>query len=147
MRRAPSPIEPDVDGSCPLSFGRLVVPVLKSTCKSCHDKQGTGPNFGHSPTSVIDANKKTNSGNKKSGALYLEFKGKVHYFDASGDASGPKWSDRTLACSFVARAPKPEANKKLFDHLQDNLARGNLTEEEFHRMTLWMDCNALEQSC
>ncbi len=43
LRRPPSKIRPDVDGSCPLTFARLVRPVLERTCVPCHVKEGEGP--------------------------------------------------------------------------------------------------------
>ena len=38
FRRAPSEIEPEVEGSDPLSFARLVQPVLERRCVGCHQK-------------------------------------------------------------------------------------------------------------
>ncbi len=40
MRRAPSKLVPNLkDGSCPLTYARLVTPVLNSKCYPCHDKK------------------------------------------------------------------------------------------------------------
>lgn len=41
--RPPSKIQQEVDGSCPLTFARLVRPVLERTCVPCHLKGGEGP--------------------------------------------------------------------------------------------------------
>ncbi len=62
LRRAPSKLVPNLeDGSCPLTFARLVEPLLKSKCNPCHEKKkeprpdlkkyqfffhGTGGHFG-----------------------------------------------------------------------------------------------------
>ena len=38
LRRAPSRIKPDVDGSNPFSYPRLVQPVLEKHCVKCHEE-------------------------------------------------------------------------------------------------------------
>ena len=39
LRRAPSEIVPEAEGSKPLSFPRLVQPVLDRNCVACHEKE------------------------------------------------------------------------------------------------------------
>jgi hypothetical protein len=39
LRRAPSPIQPDVDGSNPFNYVRLVQPVLDRHCVACHQEK------------------------------------------------------------------------------------------------------------
>jgi hypothetical protein len=39
MKRGPSKIKPEATGSFPLTFPRLVQPVLNAKCVSCHDKE------------------------------------------------------------------------------------------------------------
>jgi cytochrome c553 len=39
MRRAPSPIAPGPEGTCPYSYPRLVQPVLDAKCVSCHGEK------------------------------------------------------------------------------------------------------------
>jgi hypothetical protein len=43
LRRLPSRVEPDVDGSWPLTFPRLVQPVLDRKCVACHLKSKGAP--------------------------------------------------------------------------------------------------------
>ena len=38
LQRGPSPIKPDVDGSNPFSYPRLVQPVLDRHCVECHER-------------------------------------------------------------------------------------------------------------
>ncbi|MBD3343640.1 MAG: hypothetical protein GF401_01105 [Chitinivibrionales bacterium] len=45
FQRPPSSITPDVDGSCPVSFPRLVQPVLDSKCQPCHEKESAAPDL------------------------------------------------------------------------------------------------------
>ena len=42
MRREPSTPKPDVDGSNPFSYPRLVQPVLDRNCVQCHADKGQG---------------------------------------------------------------------------------------------------------
>ena len=51
--RPPSRITPDVDGSNPFSYPRLVQPVLDRTCVDCHAKHADkAPNLGRSRSSA-----------------------------------------------------------------------------------------------
>ncbi|MGD0898718.1 MAG: hypothetical protein ABR915_12850 [Thermoguttaceae bacterium] len=118
MRRPPSVIKPDVDGSCPLTFARLVQPVIQNTCLPCHAKE-------------------------KKGLRRMEYKdlrAYAFYFDASGDYFGllPKHGGyRTIPGRFGARE-SPLGKTLLSTH------RKRVTPEELHRITLWLDCNSQE---
>ncbi len=50
LKRKPSEIQPEPDGSLPLNYYRLVKPVLDKSCLPCHKKENKGPQ-----TSDIDA--------------------------------------------------------------------------------------------
>jgi len=43
IRRLPSKIKPEATGSYPLTFPRLVQPVLNAKCVACHDKEEKAP--------------------------------------------------------------------------------------------------------
>jgi hypothetical protein len=43
MRRPPSAIEPGPEGSKPMTFARLVQPVLEAKCVDCHEKKDKAP--------------------------------------------------------------------------------------------------------
>ena len=50
LRRAPSRLTPDVDGSNPFSYPRLVQPVLDRQCVECHAKNAAkAPNLAREP--------------------------------------------------------------------------------------------------
>ncbi len=40
MRRPPSVLQPEADGSMPVSFARLIQPILDTHCTSCHEGNG-----------------------------------------------------------------------------------------------------------
>jgi len=121
LRRAPSQIAPDVDGSNPFSYPRLVQPVLERNCVPCHSKPENAkkaPNLGRDPIqrnwyasycSLIDKYAFTNYGNN----LY------------------------TTPGKFGAMGSK----------LYPMLAAGHhdlkLSAEDMHRITLWLDCSSM----
>jgi len=116
LRRAPSTPKPDVDGSNPFSYPRLVQPVLDRNCVKCHEenKNKKAPNLAREPI----ANK-----------FYASYNTLVNYgFTSYGD------SYRTLPGQFGARG------SKLITMLEKGHHDVELSEEDFHRLTLWLDC-------
>lgn len=116
LRRAPSEPTPDVDGSNPFSYPRLVQPVLDRNCVKCHqeNKDKKAPNLAREPI----ANK-----------FYASYNTLVNYgFTSYGD------SYRTLSGQFGARG------SKLIEMLEEGHHDVKLSEEDFHRLTLWLDC-------
>ena len=119
LRRAPSTPTPDVDGSRPFSYPRLVQPVLDRNCVKCHEenknnKDQKAPNLGREPI----ANK-----------FYASYNTLVKFgFTAYGD------SYRTRPGQFGARA------SKLIAMLEKGHHDLKLSDEDFHRLTLWIDC-------
>jgi hypothetical protein len=122
LRREPSKIAPDVDGSNPYSYPRLVQPVLDRNCVPCHTKSRNvgkkAPNLGREPVannwyasynSLIDKYAFTNYGNN----LY------------------------TTPGKFGARGSR----------LYEMFAKGHndlkLSPEDLHRITLWLDCASM----
>ncbi len=121
MRREPSKITPDVDGSNPFSYPRLVQPVLDRNCVPCHTKKenaSKAPNLGREPmknkwfasyNSLIDKYAFTNYGNN----LY------------------------TTPGKFGAQA------SKLYEMLAKGHKKVKLSSEDMHRITLWLDCASM----
>ena len=121
LRRGPSVITPDVDGSHPFNFPRLVQGVLDKSCVSCHSNNPDAPDLSGD---ITNENGWTRS--------YTEPAGTTH---SSGTAlSGP--SPRTTPGEFGARASR----------LYQMLAKGHhgvkLSQPDMHRITLWLDCNS-----
>jgi hypothetical protein len=116
LRRAPSMPEPDVDGSKPFSYPRLVQPVLDRHCVACHQENigRKAPNLAREPI----ANK-----------FYASYNSLVkHGFTSYGD------SYRTINGQFGARG------SKLMQLLDKGHYDVQLSEEERYRLTLWLDC-------
>ena len=129
MRRAPSKITPDVDGSNPFSYPRLVQPVLDRHCVTCHAKnKGKAPDLG--PT-VTRSNGWTQS--------YVSLAGKYgFYFHVSNGSirTGIHGGSRTVPGKFGAKA------SKLFQMLDKGHNKLKLPPEDLHRLTLWLDANS-----
>jgi hypothetical protein len=115
LQRAPSTPTPDVDGSRPFSYPRLVQPVLDRYCVKCHEEKRDqkAPSLAREPI----ANK-----------FYASYNTLVKYgFTAYGD------NYRTRPGQFGARA------SKLVEMLEKGHYDVKLSAEDFHRLTLWID--------
>ena len=119
LRRPPSRLMPDVDGSSPFSFPRLVQPVLDRHCVKCHaENRDKAPNLAREPLV---------------GRWYASYHNLVRQygFHDYGHAY------RTQAGRFGARA------SKLYELLQKGHYDVKLSKEEMHRLTLWLDCASM----
>lgn len=118
LKREPSQPKPDVDGSNPFSYPRLVQPVLDRNCVKCHQENpGKAPNLAREPIQ------------KKWFASYHNL---VKYaFTSYGDGY------RTIPGKFGARA------SKLMAMLEKGHHDLKLPEEDYHRLTLWLDCSSM----
>ncbi len=126
LRREPSVPKPDVDGSNPFSYARLVQPVLDRHCVECHAKTpDKAPSLAREPVR---------------NQWFASYNNLVKYaFTSYGAQKGwndPRWY-RTTPGKFGAHASK----------LVEILDRGHfdvkLSPEEFHRITLWLDSSSL----
>ncbi len=113
--RPPSPIQPDVDGSAPFSYPRLVQPVLDRHCVKCHAEHPKKPiNLAREPIQR---------------KWYASYNSLLPFaFTDYGN------NLRTYPGQFGARAAK------LTKILEEGHYDVKLSEEEFHRITLWLDC-------
>ncbi len=124
MRRAPSALQPEAEGSYPLTFPRLVQPVLDRKCLACHDQ------------------------NKKAPSLHGDRLGKQGWSEAfqtlnkyawgmsGGNGIALKERQYSIPGQDGARV------SKLYLMLQRGHHDVKLTPDELHRLTLWLDCNS-----
>ncbi len=116
LRREPSRLEADVDGSNPFSYPRLVQPVLDRHCVECHaEHPKEAPNLAREPIQ------------RRWYASYNSLAPKYGFYKY-GDAY------RTTPGRFGAHA------SKLYELLQKEHHDVKLSKEELHRITLWLDC-------
>ncbi len=140
MRRAPSNITPDVEGTCPLNFVTLVQPVLDAKCVQCHAGNETNKN-----QPGIDADKMNRAANidfrdDKTGHFSRSFENLRRFCFFYDNAA---WTEpQTFPGKFGSnRSPlyynvlrNPETGKT--DHFGVKL-----TPAEIYRFTVWMDNN------
>jgi len=128
LKRAPSKIKPDVSGSYPLTFPRLVQPVIDKKCLPCHQKTArkkapnlSGKQFGR------------NGWSKAFETLHRYGWGK----SGGNGALFRNGNSRSVPGKIGARA------SKLYAHLTNPKGHHDLklTAEELYRITLWIDCN------
>jgi cytochrome c553 len=119
LKRSPSKLTPDVDGSAPFSYPRLVQPVLDRNCVECHQKnQDTAPNLAREPI--------TNN-------WYASYHNLVEKYGFYNYGDGY----RTTPGRFGAKA------SKLYQMLQDGHHDVQLSDEDMHRLTLWLDSTSM----
>lgn len=118
LARAPSRLTPDVDGSNPFSYPRLVQPVLDQHCAGCHGAAGlAAPNLTREPLT---------KGWFASYANLIERYGFHDYHDGY----------RTTPGRFGARA------SALHELIEKGHHDVKLSAAELHRIALWLDCTS-----
>ncbi|MFV2066745.1 MAG: hypothetical protein ACC645_07155 [Pirellulales bacterium] len=127
MQRAPSTIQPDVDGSSPFSYVRLVQPVLDRNCVGCHDERNVLDLSG-----LIEG---PYGWTRSYGNLAADYG--FYFHTSNGSINDPHHGgSRTTAGQFGARA------SKLLNYTDERHHGVALSSEDFHRLTLWLDCNS-----
>ncbi|MCP4785803.1 MAG: hypothetical protein GY878_19850 [Fuerstiella sp.] len=135
VQRPPSKIQPDLEGSNPFNYVRLVQPVLDRNCVDCHrlrnaiDLSGT---IEH----VRDRDGRdwpfTRSYNNLAKEYGFWFQTLINSLNAGGHHGG----SRVVPGKFGARA------SKLLEYLDERHYGVKLSQKDFHRVTLWLDCNS-----
>lgn len=127
LRRSPSSLEPEAEGSNPFSYARLVQPVLDRHCVACHEKENALDLTGE----IEGPYGWTRS--------YTSLAGKYgFYFHVTNGSinSGVHGGSRTIPGWFGARA------SKLLDYLDERHYGLKLSAGDYGRVTLWLDCNS-----
>ena len=127
LHRPPSRIQPDVEGSNPFSFPCLVQPVLERNCVTCHEKEREAPDLRKGGWTKNRDYRYTSYDNL---GEYAFFFGNIR------DKYDPWTTPRTIPGQFGALA------SKLYKILSQEHHGVRLSKEDFHRITLWLDCNS-----
>jgi len=127
LQRPPSKIEPDVDGSNPFNYVRLVQPALDRNCVGCHRRENALDLTGE----IEGKHGWTRSYNNLADKYGFYF----HVRNGSIN-TGVHGGSRTIAGKFGARA---SGLLKFTDQQHYGV---QLSDEDFHRLTLWLDCNS-----
>jgi hypothetical protein len=119
LRRPASRLQPDVDGSNPFSYPRLVQPVLDRNCVKCHNEHpDKAPNLNREPVA------------RHWYASYNSLVTKYGFYNYGNPV-------RTVPGEFGARA------SKLYPLLTAGHHDLRLPPEDLHRIALWLDCSSL----
>ncbi|MDR1053551.1 MAG: NPCBM/NEW2 domain-containing protein [Planctomycetaceae bacterium] len=128
MRRLPSEIKPDMDGTKPFNYVRLIQPILDSKCFACHEEA-----FAEGKTKIrFD---KTVVGRDKFFNSYMNLRPYVSFYD----------QDRvplTTRDAFTLPGVFGSINSKLWTIIEKGHYDVKLTPEERERFQIWMDNNA-----
>jgi cytochrome c553 len=124
LRRAPVKLKPEPPGSYPLTFARLVQPVLEARCVACHDQEKQAPR------------------------LHGDRLGKFGWSEAFQTLRPFAWG-RSGGNGTAALEPQysiPGCEGARASKLYALLAAGHhdlkLSAPELRRITLWLDCNS-----
>jgi len=115
LRRAPSRIQPDVEGSHPFNYARLVQPVWDRHCVGCH-QQHRALDLSGEPEGNFTRSYNNLAG--KYGFYFHVSNGSIH--------TGVHGGSRTPLLKYLG----PEHYGV------------SLPPEDFHRVALWLDCNS-----
>ena len=127
LRRAPSKIQPDMDGSNPFSFVRLVQPVLDRNCVGCHRSRQV-----LDLSNVVEGKYGWTRSYQNLASKYGFY---FHVFNGAID-SGIHGGSRTIPGRFGAQA------SPLRSFLDEHHHEVKLSSEDRHCITLWLDCNS-----
>ena len=125
LRREPSKIQPGPDGSNPFSYVRLVQPVLDIHCVECHLLEGA----------VDLTGSRAGSFTRSYASLAAKY---GFYFHVSNGSirAGVHGGARTIPGKFGAQG------SPLLRYLDERHHGVSLSADDFHRITLWLDCNS-----
>jgi hypothetical protein len=127
LSRPPSKIQPDVDGTHPFSYVRLVQPVLDRNCVQCHQEKKA-----LDLTGAIEGPHGWTRSYTNLAAKY------GFYFHVSNGSinTGVHGGSRTIPGQFGAKAAP------LLKYLDEAHYGVDLSDEDFHRLAVWLDCNS-----
>ena len=133
MKRAPSRLKPDVEGTNPFSYPILVQPVLDKYCVECHaeDREKKAPPL--DSTIVTTSTGSYMNPKTEYFTSYMSLAREFGFYDYGGkNWEDPKWY-RTTPGEFGAKA------SKLYALLQDDHYGVTLPADAMRRITLWLD--------
>jgi hypothetical protein len=126
LRRQPSELQPDVEGSKPFSYRILVQPVLDQNCVACHTKKKAE---GKNCPDLTQGEIKNNGDFFTSYTSLRDFS----FF----------WDNAVFDGVPDSKPGEIGARKsKLYQMLTKGHHGLKLSKEDMHRLTLWMDCNS-----
>ncbi len=127
LQRPPSKLQPELDGSNPFNYPRLVQGVLDRHCVECH-RQRKAIDLSGAPGAKHGWTRSYENLAPKYGFYFTVSNGTIN--------SGVHGGSRTTPGRFGARAAP------LLPYLDERHYGVRLSDDDFHRLTLWLDCNS-----
>jgi hypothetical protein len=125
FKRAPSKLTADAGGVEPVNFARLVKPAFDKNCTSCHTQKGKGPNMSFSSL--------------KNYAFFYCLESTSYPGYLNGDiVTAVKGGSRSVPGKLGA------SYSKLINYINGTHNSAKLTDDEYKRVTLWLDLNSNE---
>jgi hypothetical protein len=124
LQRPPSPLAGDVDGAWPLTFPRLVQPVLERRCVGCHEREPKAPSLA------------ATAGRYGWSAAYHTLG--AHAWAKHG---GNGWLAKN-GTSYSLPGQVGTRAAALVRQLEHGHHEVTLDPEDWHRLTLWLDLNS-----
>jgi hypothetical protein len=133
LKRPPSVPVPGPEGSWPLTFPRLVQPVLDAKCVACHreNKDEKAPELSSERGGLWNCRSKAYASLGKFAWCY------------DGDGSGYANRERKICSPYISVPGKVGATEAPLYHMLttgSHRDRVELSAEELKRITLWLDC-------
>ena len=128
MRRRADKLTPDVDGSWPLLYPRLVQPVLERHCRKCHIKKRAAGN--RKPPDLSG----TKFGVHGWSQSFISLRGRGYAL--SGQRNWVYTQGARSTAGRVGAQASP-----LYQMFKKGHHRLKLPPADLHRITLWLDCN------
>lgn len=142
-QKPPARLEPESHGSYPLSFPRLVQPILDRNCIGCHDGRSGRPDL-RSHLFETENKDEISRADRLCGVeslcngwthSYVDLR-KYAWFAADGDGESPGKEAAPDRCEIGARA------SQLMQRLDCDHGNCGLSDEDRHRIALWLDCGS-----
>ncbi|MDP6544231.1 MAG: hypothetical protein QGH60_09590 [Phycisphaerae bacterium] len=150
LRRKPSTLQPEGVGSYPVSYPRLVQPVLDKKCVPCHTKNNNDPKKKKKAPDLTGGPGQWNRSGYGGGRRIWS----KSYISLTNDKNNESTPIKGFAFAFSGRPPGRTPTRtvpgqfgargsKLYAQIKKGHNDLKLTSEELHRITLWLDSNSL----
>ena len=150
LRRKPSTLKTDCVGSYPVSYPRLVQPVLDKKCVPCHTKNNNDKNAKKKAPDLTGGPGQWNRSGYGGGKRIWS----KSYISLTNDKNNETTPIKGFAFAFSGRPPGRTPTRtvpgqfgalgsKLYAQIKKGHNDLKLTPEELHRITLWLDSNSL----
>ena len=150
LRRKPSALKSEGVGTYPVSYPRLVQPVLDKKCVPCHTKNNNDASAKKKAPDLTGAPGQWNRSGYGGGKRIWS----KSYISLTDDKNNEATPIKGFAFAFSGRPPGRTPTRtvpgqfgalgsKLYAQIKKGHHDLKLTDEELHRITLWLDANSL----